>query len=403
LVSAAVATTILAVGTPATALDHPSAGTTLKLSNKNGKQKLVFISKDGGSLFPAIGSADDPATAGAVIDLAPSPGGAGTLAMPPGSGNPGWTAKNTALPAHKFQNKFAPAGISGVKVAFFKQGKQIKVIAKSLGGTSFGPTTTQVGVRVTTGSLRNCALFGPETIRRTSVEALSAAKAPPSALADCSNASIGFPGGCQLSEFPACGGACEGDEVCTPQLGSCACVGPSTPCGASYPACGGVCPVGEACAAIGPDHMSCLCIPEGATPCGDPGAPTCGGACPSGQACFPAYGLPALGGQLGCTCGSPAACGAGGLDCGNGLVCVYFGSSTLCAPIPCGGTYPTCGNTACGDGGECQAINVNAGAFTGCVCAVPASCDTCGGYSCPSGQVCGIQAGGPGPTTCGCE
>jgi hypothetical protein len=68
------------------------------------------------------------------------------------------------------------------------------------------------------------------------------------------------------------------------------------------------------------------------------------------------------------------------------------GFSFGCYPILCGGSYPTCGGS-CLDGGVCTAFAVDAGPFTGCLCAVPLPCGG-GGYDCAAGQVCRFPTSG---------
>ncbi len=386
--------------------DQPIDGQRLVLKRTPTKAKLVFISKDPDFLFPAIGSADDPATGnpgGATIELFSTNEGHVTLAAAPGAGNPGWTVKSAGTPRYKFQNSAAGPGVYSVRVAILKQGKVLKVTAKDAGVALAGPQGA-VGIRITTGTLRNCARFDAPTIRKDQAGSFIAAHAMSATLTDCSDASMsGVTSSCETSEFPICGGACPGDGTCTADFGGCRCVSPSMPCGGTDPVCNGVCDPGEECAAVGPPPFpGCVCIPAGSTPCGDPGAPVCGGVCPSGTECRPFYGLPAFGGQLGCGCASPGPCGQGGVECPNGFACALIPPGTyLCAPVACGGnpTYPTCGGM-CVSGATCQAVKLPEFSYTQCVCAIPGPCDTgCGGLTCGAGEVCNLDTA---TTTCGC-
>jgi cysteine-rich repeat protein len=141
----------------------------LVLRRNGGKEKLVFISKDRSMLFPAVGSADDPGTGspgGAVLELRSlaEPSGA-VLTVPRGVGKPGWKSKDGTAALHKYTNPAAPLGPSPVKTITLKRGKLIKVVAPETGLTLDGPQGTVV-VRLTVGSLRQCALFDAATIRR---------------------------------------------------------------------------------------------------------------------------------------------------------------------------------------------------------------------------------------------
>ena len=404
--AAALVVSFLVPCASAQTFDRPIDGNKLALKRTGTSAKLVFVSRDPDFLFPAIGSADDPATGspgGAAIELFSLNEGQATINVPPGTGDPGWTVTPAATPRYRFRNLLAPAGISPVRVAVLRQGTLLKLVAKDAGLPLAVPQGA-VGIRITMGTLRNCARFAGSTIRKDEAGAFVASHATPDGvLFDCSDASMnGQPPACGVGP---CGvGTCTGDGVCTPTLAGCQCISPSSPCGETAPACSGTCPAGEECATIGPGPFpGCGCIPVGSTPCGSPGPPTCGGACPSGTTCEPIILPPIFGGALGCNCAGPGDCGAGGVDCPNGFACALMPPNPSCTPIPCGGTYPTCGGT-CGSGGECQAFKAESPpnpALTLCVCAVPAPCDAgCGGYTCGIGEVCTVQT--QPSTSCSC-
>ncbi len=179
----------------ATAADKPISGQKLQLrKSSSGKEKLVFLTKDPGFLFPAIASADDPASGtpgGLTIELfSQNDPATPSLAIPPGLGTPGWKVVDGSVDSYKYTNKSAPAGPSPVKVAILKQGKMIKVIAAETGLAIVGPQA-RVAIRITAGSQRSCAVFGAGTIKRDLAGNFLAVRAPAPAVPDCSNASLG--------------------------------------------------------------------------------------------------------------------------------------------------------------------------------------------------------------------
>jgi hypothetical protein len=392
----------LSVSAAAYATDRPIDGQRLVLKQVGGGTKLIFVSRDPIFLFPAIGGVDDPATVGATIDLFSQSEGQASLAVPGGAGDPGWTASSGPTPSHRFRNGDAPGRISAVRVAVLREGKVLKLVAKNA-GLPLAVAQGAVGIRITTGTLRSCARFTGSAIRKDVGGAFIGSHAAVGGLSDCSDDSLnGLPSPCAASQSPACNAPCPGDGVCLPTLNGCTCVSANSPCGDTEPACNGTCPSGEACAAVGPGLFpQCVCLPEGSTPCGDPGAPVCGGACPSGTSCKPVRSAPIFGGTLGCDCAPPGPCGQGGADCPNGFACSPLNPSAICSPIECGGSpaYPTCGGT-CVTGAACQPFKLDASGFTACVCAIPAPCDaSCGGYACAGGEVCTVQTS---PSSCSC-
>lgn len=390
-----VATVLLATSLAA-AEDRPIAAVKLVLKRSgSGSEKLVFVSRDPAFLFPTIGGVDDPATGspgGALLELFSQHEGRAAFAIPPGVGEPGWTVK-AAKRSYRFVNRSAPAGPSTVRIAKIDGGRRLEVSGASVGLALAGPQGL-VGVRVTTGSLRNCALFDVTTVQHDEANVFRASHAEASALPDCSDGSLS-PTPCESAGAPTCGGYCPAGSVCaTRDQHSCVCIAATDPCGTTGPVCNGECPAGEECMPIGGwPLLNCGCLPAGSVPCGQS---TCGGLCPPGLECNEFVSqFPQL---AGCRCGPPGPCGGDSDDCPAGFVCAV-GEFTMCVPVFCGSTYPIC-DGGCDDGRVCQALRVDtAGGLEWCLCAADAPCDTtCGGLACPEGEVCVMSSEG-----CGCE
>jgi hypothetical protein len=169
---------------------QPIAGKKLIIKRApSGKERLLFVSKDASFAFPQIGGADDPSIAGGLIELFSPSEGTTSLSLPPGVGKPGWTVKDGLLRSYKFVNKSAPDGVSPVRVGVFKKGKGLKIVSKASGLAMSGPQGA-VGIRITLGSLRSCALFDPSTVRRDVPNSFVAKGALSAALPDCSDESL---------------------------------------------------------------------------------------------------------------------------------------------------------------------------------------------------------------------
>lgn len=203
---AAGALAVLAACATAHAADRPLDARKLVLKRSAfGSERLVFVAKDAGFLFPTIGSGDDPAggdPGGLTIDLfsGNDPAGA-SLAVPPGVGKPGWRVQDGTAGLYKFVNPAAPAGPSVVKAVVLKEGRLVKISARATGLALLGAQGT-VGIRLTTGSLRNCAFFGPETVRRDETGRFVAKNALATAVPDCSDASLGGAAGTTTTSVP---------------------------------------------------------------------------------------------------------------------------------------------------------------------------------------------------------
>ncbi len=179
----------LVIAVASGAADRPLDTASLTLSRSDsGKQKLVLVAKDPAFLFPAVGSADDPGTGtpgGATLEIASTAEPAGAaFVVPSGVGKPGWRSNAGTRPSHVFANPDAAPGQGAVKNIVLKQGRMLKVFAKGVGLALAGPQGT-VGIRLTTGTLRNCARFDASTVR---VDEAGRFKAVGSvALADCAD------------------------------------------------------------------------------------------------------------------------------------------------------------------------------------------------------------------------
>lgn len=347
------------------ALDQPVSARKLILRRTaSGQEKIAFLTKDSAILFPPIGSADDPATGtpgGATIELFSELQGASTITVPAAVG---WFSRDGSPSFYKFVNKLAPNGVSTVSSLLVKNGKAIRLRGAATGFAGTGKLG-RVGIRITMGTLRTCALFDDTSIKRDEGRVFLARNAVADGLTDCSNTSLGGPT-CVDGNAPACGGTCPaGSECGSPDLNTCECIPSAQPCGGTAPVCNGECPTGTTCGSVGGlPYSQCDCIPTGGpTACGDGNAPACGGTCPSGLGCF---GVTATIGGISlsdCECllgpPPPDPCGScpSGAAClslpGTGPVCLAFCTGGLGAPL-CGGT--------CLPGSACT----NVGAL--CVC-----------------------------------
>jgi hypothetical protein len=189
---------LVVVASNVTATEKPIAGNKLSLRRSaSGRERLTFVSKDPAFLFPTPGGADDPTPSGSsglVVELfAPSTPSGVALVAPGGLGNPGWTVRVSAPATLRFKNPAAPASPSTFKAITLKQGKIVKLAGRETGLDLSAPLGS-VGIRITSGSLVSCALFRTTSVRKDVAGTFSAANAPASALADCSDAALASSG-----------------------------------------------------------------------------------------------------------------------------------------------------------------------------------------------------------------
>jgi hypothetical protein len=212
---AAIACFLLAPGTAA-ALDQPIMGGRLQLRTlASGKQKLVFRSNDPTFSYPLRGDTDDPLTQGLVVELFAPAAPSASMTAPATGADPGWTfGKGT----YKFRRGATPATVTPIKKVVIKRGRQI-VIAADATGLAMTAPLARVGVRVRTGTLRNCASFGDAAVVADVPGKFGAKNAPPPA--DCSTATLtGMPPTCGDDEVNQSTEQCDGvDRAFCAQFG----------------------------------------------------------------------------------------------------------------------------------------------------------------------------------------
>jgi hypothetical protein len=181
LVAGVLGLAIVASGVvPAFAADNGVAGKKVLLKDGN-KQKLNALLK--GSSVAGI-SAEELATlqgsvGGALLDVCAGNGSSGSMELP--WANWSMNKKGTLL---KYKDK---GNTSGVKVITLKPGKLIKIVGKNT-VVPMGTPLEGIGMRLTTGSETNCALFGSSTAKKDTGSLFKAKKS--TAPADCSDATL---------------------------------------------------------------------------------------------------------------------------------------------------------------------------------------------------------------------
>lgn len=168
-----VALAVLAAATPDANAQGLSGRNAIVQVNKKGKGKIVFLAKDA-----AIQAPSSPE--GAFLELCSPTGGVGSLDLPVEN----WVVKPSG--AAKYLVKGKP---EGVKTALVKPGKTLKIVGSSVGGLDMTAPLGSLGVRLTIGSLVQCALFTGDAVRKDDAGKFSGKQA--AAPADCSDATLG--------------------------------------------------------------------------------------------------------------------------------------------------------------------------------------------------------------------
>ena len=392
---AAVVLAILLLPLTARAADTPLGGRLLSLRHwTDGAgfyQQRISLAVSGPAIeLPEAGSPDDPVgeSAGdATIEVFTGSGGHVTMLAPAA----GWQRRESGA-----RLLFQGSRDDAVSRIELRSSGALRVVTRALGLVLDGYTRA-AALRVVLGARRYCVRFQEEDVVRDEPGRFIARGAEASALSDCNDESLFGPCG----EAPNCGGACEGDGVCAPDLDfqGCRCILPTDACGGTSPVCNGACSGGEECTSLpGYPYPNCLCV--GTEPlCETSGFPTCGGPCGAGLECRPVGS--SIGGNT-CACQNVSAgCGNLGGACPAGTYCLHGGSGFfLCMPVPCsgGGAFPVCGGT-CAEGFECHAWRLASGGMSFCQC-TPAPVALCGldspGVDCPAGEFCEVSIDGSG-------
>jgi hypothetical protein len=342
----------LVVATVAGATERPiSAAKIFLRRSASGTEKLTFVSKDPAFLFPTIGGADDPSPSGSggiVVELfAPATPSGVALSAPGGIGVPGWNVRTSLPPRLQFKNALAPGAISTFRSITLRQTKGLKLAGKET-GLAMGAPLGSVGIRITTGSLVNCARFGAETVRRDADGTFIARNTLASVLADCSDASLATPP-TTTSTSATTLGTTSTTTTTLPVCGDDVVNQPSEECdGTNDSDC-----FGYACGPSGYSTECQCCVTTSGTnvlPCCDPSA-------------SPVY-YP--GSSVVCVnhdCSGPFPCGQGACEGGTccaplGTTCAFFGAGGSAALLPCcTGVCNPIDGTCCLPGGDSCTTN----------------------------------------------
>jgi hypothetical protein len=156
---------------------QPVSAVKLQLKEKNGKQKLLFLSKDTNVMAPSVGGPNDPQDVGAELTLCASNGDSASFAFVAEN----WTV-NSSGTVYKFKVKGKPVG---PKVGLLKGAKTLKLVGGAV-GLNLNGTLGAVGVRFRTGTLTQCTRF--DSIKKDEPGSYDARNAV--APSDCSVATL---------------------------------------------------------------------------------------------------------------------------------------------------------------------------------------------------------------------
>ncbi len=179
--------TLVAAGAPpahAAVEDRPIVGKKLVLRrSSSGREKLVFAGGDPGevSLAPFVQD-------GALVELfTPGQPTGVTMALPPSN----WSVARQFVV--RFGNRGAPNDVSPLSTAVIEVRRYLKVSGKAVGLALDAPLG-RVGIRVTSGDARWCALFTEAHVIADVPGRFSARRSPADTLPDCRADTLGGAG-----------------------------------------------------------------------------------------------------------------------------------------------------------------------------------------------------------------
>ena len=167
---------LLVVGTSAGAADQlvPGSRLGLKVDAAHAREKLSFQSK-GVFTIPTPGSPDDPSQTGATLTLTnPNTNESFTFDLP----STHWTASGSGT-SYRYRDS-VPVETGAVRIALVA-GRKLKVTGRKVGITLDEPSQGAIGVVLTTGSFRYCALFDDGSVYIDQPGRFSARRALPAA------------------------------------------------------------------------------------------------------------------------------------------------------------------------------------------------------------------------------
>jgi hypothetical protein len=170
-------------------IDQPIDATKLVLKGSGTDGKIAFVSKDPTTFVPVPGGEDDPRLRGATLTIV-SPLEPPVHFFVPATSTL-WKAKSGLITSYSFGARtFAEQ--ETVRRLKVRQGKSLKMRVKQAGLALAAPQG-QVGIRLTIGDRRTCALFDAATVLRDEPGRFVAKGATHASLADCSDAALGAP------------------------------------------------------------------------------------------------------------------------------------------------------------------------------------------------------------------
>ncbi|HWP65087.1 MAG TPA: hypothetical protein VNO26_04130 [Candidatus Limnocylindria bacterium] len=190
---------ILLPAAAARALDVPLDADGLQLRRTPGGREVLELEVRDRSLgVPERRSADDPSVLagdGALLELFGGDGSTAAFFIPGGEGEPGWRVRDphdskneqrNASLQYRYLNPFAPDGPTSVKLLRLQERQGLLIVGREV-GLPLDVPMGRVGVRLTLGTLRLCALFDETTVVRDKPGRFAARRASAAVLPDCSD------------------------------------------------------------------------------------------------------------------------------------------------------------------------------------------------------------------------